>query len=132
MKIPGFKRLQTQDFNKKYNDLTETLFAVINPFMEVITQSLNKRLNYSDNFDCLDITLDVTAPVVGLKVKNTQGGSMRGAEILSCLNKNDPSDPLLGAPFIQFQMAQDGQIQINNITGLTSGKTYTIRIVFQR
>lgn len=132
MKIPGFKRFNSQDFEKKYNELTDGMFAIINPFMEVITQALNKRLNYSDNFDCLDITLDVKAPVEGLKIKNSQGGVMRGSEVLACTNKNDPSDPLLAAPFVQFTMSTDGQIQINNITGLTTGKTYTIRIVFQR
>ncbi len=135
MKIPGFKRFQSQDFNKKYSDITDGLFAVLNPFMEVLTQALNKRLNYSDNFDCLDITLDITAPidpVNGLKVKNTQGGTMRGAEVLYCINKATPGDALTGAPFVQFTTATDGQILITNITGLTSGKTYTIRIVFQR
>lgn len=132
MRIPGFKRFQSQDFNKKYTDLTDGLFAILNPFMEVITQSLNKRLNYSDNFDCLDITIDVTAPVTGLKIKNSQGGQMRGCEVLSCVNKNDPRDPLLAAPFVQFVSADNDQMQITNITGLTAGKTYTIRMVFQR
>lgn len=236
MKIPGFKRLQTQDFNKKYHDLTDSLFGIVNPFMEVMTQALNKRLSYSDNFDCLDITLDVTAPVIGLKIKNSQGGSMRGAEVLSCVSKSTGSSnsatltdqgvtytsiirdssintttinlvnpmvfnspltisvfgsailvllgtndagfitttsaglvralnansstsslilasgsgtntliPLVttplsasnnsditGAPFVQFIMSSDGQIQITNITGLTAGKSYTIRIIFQR
>lgn len=132
MKIPGFKRFQSQDFNKKYSDLTESLFAILNPFMETLTQALNKRLNFTDNFDCLDITLTVTAPVEGLKIKNTQGGVMRGHQVMDCYNKNTPSDPLTGAPFVQFTMASDNQIQINNITGLTAGKTYIIRIVFQR
>ncbi len=132
MKIPGFKRFQSQDFNKKYADLTDSLFGILNPFMDVITQSLNKRLNYSDNFDCVDITLNIVAPVANMKVKNSQGGVFRGAEVLSCFNKNDPNEALDGAPFVQFTMASDGQIQITNITGLTTGKTYTIRIVFQR
>lgn len=132
MKIPGFKRLQSQDFNKKYADLTDSLFAVLNPFMEVMTQSLNKRLTETDNFDCLDITLDVTAPVTSLKVKNSQGGIMRGAQVLSCVNKNDPNDPILAAPFVQFLTADNDQMNITNITGLTAGKTYTIRIIFKR
>lgn len=134
MRIPGFKRFQAQDFDKKYKDLTESLFAILNPFMEVMTQSLNKRLNYNDNFDCLQIDLDIKAPLpsTGIKVKNTQGGVMKGAEVMYCNNKDDPSDPLTGAPFVQFTMAADGQILITNITGLTAGKTYTIRVIFQR
>ncbi len=132
MKIPGFKRLQTQDFNKKYADFLDGLFAVLNPFMEVMTQSLNKRLNYADNFDCLDVTLDVKAPVTALKLKNTQGGQMRGCEVLYCVNKADNSDPLIAAPFVQFTNGDDNQLTIQNITGLSAGKTYTIRMVFQR
>ena len=132
MKIPGFKRLQSQDFNRKYADLTDGLFAVLNPFMEVMTQALNKRLNETDNFDCLDITVDMLAPVTDFKIKNTQGGQMRAAQVLSCTNRNDPRDPLLAAPFVQFLSTDNDQLQITNVTGLTSGKTYTIRILFKR
>ena len=132
MKIPGFKRFQEQDYPKKYNDLTEKVFTVLNPFMEVVTQALSKRLNFNDNFDCVDITLDITAPVTDYKIKNTQGGVMRACQVLSCINKNQPSDPLTSAPFVQFVMSTDGQFIINNITGVTSGKTYTIRMLFTR
>lgn len=132
MKIPGFKRLQSQDFNKKYSDLTDNLFAVLNPFMEVMTQALNKRLNETDNFDCLDVTVDVKAPVTDFKIKNTQGGQMRAAQVLSCTNRTDPRDPLLAAPFVQFLSTDNDQLQITNITGLSIGKTYTIRIIFKR
>ncbi len=132
MKLPGFKRFQSQDFPKKYEDLTTILFNILNPFMDVITQALNKRLNYADNIDCTIVQLDLVAPVSNFKVKNPQGGIMRGSRVDYCINKNDPSDPLLAAPFVQFTTASDGQIVINHITGLTSGKTYTIRIIFDR
>ncbi len=132
MRLPGFKRFQGQDFPKKYNDLTTILFNILNPFMEVITQALNKRLIYDDNFDCYDITLDLTIPVSNFKLANPRGGNFRGSHVISCQVKNNPTEALTAAPFIQFTMAGDGQISINNIVGLSSGKTYTIRIVFLR
>ncbi len=132
MKLPSFKRLQSQDYNKKYNDLTDQLFFVLNPFMDTITQAFNNRITFPDNIDCLDITLDITAPVTSLKVKNTRDGQFRGSQVLSCTNKNDVTDPLVGAPFVQFTSTTDGQLNITNITGLTAGKVYTIRILFQR
>lgn len=132
MKLPGFKRFQSQDFPKKYNDLTETLFTVLNPFMDVITQALNKRLNFNDNMDCLLVSFDLTAPVTNFKVKNSQGGVMRGATVDYCVNKASPNEALTSAPFVQFTTASDGQIVITNITGLTAGNTYTIRIRFDR
>jgi len=132
MRLPGFKRFQLQDYAKKYNDLTETLFNTLNPFMEVITQALNKRLNFNDNFDCHDVTLDIVAPATNLTIANPQKGIMRGSQVLYCINKLDSSDPLLSAPFIQFTTSGEGQIVITNITGLTTGKTYTIRMIFYR
>ncbi len=132
MKLPGFKRFQSQDFPKKYDDLTTVLFQVLNPFMDVMTQALNKRLTAADNIDCTIVQLDVQAPVSNLQVKNPQGGIMRGCTVDYCINKNSPSDPLVSAPFVQFTTASDGQIVIENITGLTSGKTYTIRMIFVR
>ncbi len=132
MKIPSFKRLQSQDYNKKYQDLTDQLFFVLNPFMDTVTQALTKRLNNADNIDSMDVTVDITAPVAstGFKIKNTSASPIRGAQVLSCTNKSTPTDPLLAAPFVQFTVATDGQINISNITGLTAGKTYTIRILF--
>lgn len=132
MRLPGFKRLQSQDFPKKYSDLTGTLFAILNPFMEVITQALTRRLTFDDNFDCLVVSFDLTAPVANFKLANPRGGIFRGATVDYCINKNDPTEALTQAPFIQFTTASDGQILITNITGLTSGKTYTIRIRFDR
>src|SRR6476659_1100349 len=132
MRIPGFKRFQIQDYPKKYNDLTSILFNILNPFMDVITQSLNKRLTFDDNFDCYVISFDFVAPVTNFKLANPRGGIFRGATVDSCINKNDPTEALISAPFVQFTIGTDGQIIITNITGLTSGKTYTIRIRFDR
>lgn len=134
MKLPGFKRFQTQDFPKKYSDLTVILFNILNPFMELITQALTKRLNFDDNFDCYDVTLDLLMPLPsnGFKLSNPRGGVFKAAQVLYCINKNNPTEALTGAPFVQFTTSSDGQILITNITGLTTGKTYTIRTIFFR
>ena len=132
MRLPGFKRFQGQDFPKKYNDLTTTLFNILNPFMEVITQALNKRLTFDDNFDCYDITFDFIAPVSNFKLQNPRGGIFKACQVLSAQVKNNPTEALTAAPFVQFTTASDGQILITNIIGLTTGKTYTIRLLFLR
>lgn len=132
MRIPGFKRFQAQDFPKKYTDLTVILFNILNPFMEVFTQALTKRLTFDDNFDCYLVSFDLTAPVTNFKLANPRGGIFRGATVDYCVNKNDSSDVLTSAPFVQFTTSGDGQIVITNITGLTTGKSYTIRIRFDR
>lgn len=132
MRLPGFKRLQFQDFPKKYNDLTNILFNILNPFMEVVTQALSKRLTFDDNFDCLLVTVDISTPINNFKIANPRGGTFRGATIDYCVNKNDSTEVLTQAPFAQFTVSNDGQIVITNITGLSAGKTYTIRIRFDR
>jgi HAMP domain-containing protein len=132
MKFPGFRRLQEQDFPRKYNDLIGSLFLLLNAFMESVTQILNKRLNFSDNFEAMDINLEITAPVTGLKVKNTLGGVFNGHEILNISNKTNPSEIIQYKPYVSFTTTNDGQILITNIGGLTAGNKYNIRIIFFR
>lgn len=131
MKIPGLKRLQEQDFPTKYADLISTLFTVLNSFMTTMTQALNGNLTYSDNFDVLDITLDITAPVVNLKIKNTKNGTFRGLHLANITPK-DSTEVLASTPFVQWTNNGDGQLKISNITSLVAGNKYSVRLIFFR
>jgi hypothetical protein len=132
MKFPGFRRLQEQDFPRKYSDLIGSLFLTLNAFMESVTQILNKRLDFANNFDALDVTFEATAPITNLKVKNTQGGVLNGHEVLNVVNKSNPSEVIQFKPYVTYTATNDGQLLITNIGGLTAGNKYVIRIIFYR
>lgn len=131
MKISAFKRLQQQDYPKTYKDLMNGLFDILNSFMEQVSQALTRRLTYSDNFDCVNATLTLTAPVTNLKIKNTQGGIMGGCQILNVTPVN-AQEILTSAPFAQFLNSGDGQLIVKTITGLTPGNTYNVTLLFTR
>ena len=132
MKIPSVKQLQEQDYPSKYRDFVPILFGIINQFMQNITQALNGRLTFADNFDCVDVILDVTAPVTSFRIKNTKGGTFGGAMIISVLNRTNPSELIANTPLIQFDNTKDSQFLIKNVSGLTAGNRYNIRIIFIR
>ena len=134
MRLPVFKRFQHQDYPRKYNDLTETLFSAFNPFLEGISQALSNRLTFAANFACYTVQFEITMPIQagGFKITNPSGGVYSGAIITNCINKVKASDPIEAAPFMQYTLSGTNQIVIQNITGLTSGKTYVISAVFFR
>lgn len=132
MKIPGLKLLQQQDYPSKYQDLIGVLFTILNQFMQNISQALNGHLTYSDNFDMLDVSIEITAPVTDLKIKNKKGGVFKGYHLAQITPKTNPLEQFTSAPFVSWYSTNDNQINIKYITGLTSGNKYNLRILFFR
>jgi hypothetical protein len=130
-KLPPFKRLIMEDFPSKYQDLLDKLLYGINQFFESVSNSLNKNISFEDNIACQVKELVLTAPITQAKPAsfvNTLGRPCRGVLLINAENLSDANSPLTAAPFIQFTGAAD-QIVITNISGLTSGKQYRIKII---
>lgn len=128
-KLNSPRRLIVEDYPNKYSDLTSGFFYIINQFIESVSFALNKSLNFNDNFQALDVTVTFTAPARAVSVRNTLPLPITGANILRVDNITNPNEILESAPFVQFTNGQ-GQVIINNITGLTPGNDYRVRIVF--
>lgn len=130
-KLPPFKRLILEDFPSKYQDLLQKLLYGINSFFESVSNTLNKNISFEDNIACQVKELTFTAPITQLRPLsfiNELRRPCRGVLLINAENISDANAPLSAAPFIQFTGAAD-QILITNISGLTNGKQYRIKII---
>jgi|LakMenEpi03Aug12_release.lakeMendotaPanAssembly.Ray.scaffolds.fasta_scaffold699169_2 hypothetical protein len=128
-KLNSPRRLIVEDYPPKYNDLVSGFFYIINQFIESVSFAFNKNLNFNDNFQALDVTISVIGNGAGTTVRNTLPSPITGAQVLRVDSLTNPNEILETSPFVQFTNGQ-GQLIINNITGLTEGNQYRLRIVF--
>jgi len=129
-KLPPIRRLRTDEFPSEYQDLTDKLVYGINQFFEPVYNALNKRLNFIDNFQALDVEVSFTAPISPnrtVSFKNDIGLPIRAVTIRR-VDNNSNSDRLQAAPFVEFENG-DSQVILVSSVGFTDGITYTIRLL---
>ena len=129
-KLPSIRRLRTDEFPSKYNDLTSKLVYGINQFFEPVYNALNKRLNFVDNFQAIDVEVSFTAPITDnnkVAFRNTLGLPIR-AVIIRRVDNNTDNERLQAAPFVEFENGENQVILVNSV-GFTAGKDYTIRLL---
>jgi hypothetical protein len=121
-------RIIAEDFPQKYQDLLSKLLYKINSAFEDTSNALNNGLTVADNMSAQETELTVTAPVSSaapIYFKNNLKGNCRmimcgAAETLS-------GTPPTGTPFFTFEMS-GSNIKVTNITNLTAGSRYILRI----
>ena len=129
--VPSFKKILRAKFPQDLKWIP-LLLGPLNSFMEDVQLGLNKRLNITQNFDgeVKSIKLDGTYPIKlawGRDSKPTIG-------FIGSIAMLDGSDvTLAGAVFPLWEFNQQGNIQINQIVGLSddaADKKYNITMIF--
>ncbi len=129
MLINDLKKIVTNTFPTKYKDLIDPLAFILNPFIDSLTNALNRRLTFNDNMNVSDLDLEVKLPFNNITLLHQVKGKVTGAIITRALNLEDNADILSTAPFLEFVQIDDRSIQIRNIIGLKSGVKYRLRIM---
>lgn len=132
-KLSGGRRLLTEDFSAEDQELIRKLAFVLNPFLEEVTNSLQKNLSVAENltmeFKDLDVEVDGSgfptntakfqtsfSKVTGLLVVNhtvlTTGASLYPANGIYCTFKQS-----------------NNIIEVNHITGLNTSTKYRLRLL---
>lgn len=134
MKIPGFKRLDKQNFSPEYRDLIDKLSFTVNNDIEVLYNVLNRNSSLKDNIHCTVKDVEVIVDSNGIP-KNTASfqldiANMRimGCSVLRAINEDNSSIFPTSAPFVSFSQSSN-IINLNHITGLQADQTYTLTIV---
>jgi len=127
--INNLKKIVTNTFPTKYKDIIDPLAFVLNPFIDSLTNALNRRLSFNDNFNASDMDLEVKLPINNLNLLHSVKGKVTGLIITRVLNLDNNAAVLTQAPFIEFTQINDNTIQITNIIGLTVGIRYKLRIL---
>lgn len=133
MRLPNYKRVLTTDFDQENQDLVEQLGESLNPGIESLYQALNKRLTIGDNFQATenDVILSVFS---NGNVRNETfvnidfGTTVRTVSIGKLENLTTPGIWPTSAPYIFWENTPTG-IKVLNVTGLTPGISYKLRLV---
>lgn len=134
MKLPSYKRVITQDFDKENQELIETLGGTINDSFQVLYSALNKRLNFQDNIAStvrdVDIIVDANGNTIGqpgfpTDVPNTP---VTGCICVRAQNLVNSTVYPTGTPFINY-IQLDNFIRILNVSNLQPNTRYRLRII---
>lgn len=125
------RRLDAGDFPKENKDLVTKLGFIVNPFFNFITDVLSNKLSFKDNMNAEVLDISLTAPINPtntLSIKTNLKTPCIGVLCVYIRNESNQAAVLTTPPF--FEWTQDGnQVIIHNITGLTSGNDYLIRVI---
>jgi hypothetical protein len=134
VKLPGFKRLYSKDFEQDDQSLVDKLSGVLNTGIESLYQALNKRVSLVDNIDCIvkDVTIKVDAN--GLPTSTTifslddKTRNIQGLHVINAENLTNSNTYPSGGVFVSWIQVNTG-IQILHVTGLQASQSYTLKIV---
>lgn len=127
-RIPPLARLQLEDFPKQ-TEWIGRLLEPLNSFFERVTSALNKSLTITDNFlgAIKTVELNGTWPVkVAWELPQRPVTVLVGQIVRS----DNTAFTLTDAVQVQWTFNQNGQLQINGVTGVTpsSGTKYTVTL----
>lgn len=130
-KISNLKKIVNEDFPQENRTLIGKLAFILNPFFDAIVNALNKNLTFNDNLNAQDVNINIQAPLSANPyfLKTDLKGICRGIMVLNVTNLTNNNAVLTAAPFVEYDLVSNTEIKIKNITGLTDGNKYTIRIV---
>lgn len=133
MRLPNFRRIIKQDFEKQYNQLVERLSVSINNGFDVMFEALNNKISLQNNIMCtvIDIELEPSSsgtPKNPANLTLTYSGKTSIVVVGKVDNLTNPSSYPTSAPFISWSQ-NDTTLTINHITGLTADNKYSIRLV---
>lgn len=129
-RIPTLKRLITEDF-KDQKSWIGKLLQPLNQFLETVNASLDHGLTFEDNIasEIKTLTFRNDTGVFPLKFLSKLGKKPKGLWVINAVDLEDAPSTLTTAVYADWGYNQDGQIQINNFSGLTSARNYAITLI---
>jgi hypothetical protein len=130
-RIPPTKRLTIEDYKDQSSWIGRLIFP-INDFFQYVSLALNKNLTIADNLaqelHTVQVTLAGTASDYPILFR-TNLKTVVGLHVINCYEIASSPSVITSAVYVSWQNTGTGQIQVNNITGLTTGKKYSITLV---
>lgn len=134
MRLPSSKRITKTDYDKKYQDLIDTLSYTINYQLESLFEALNNGSSLTDNLKCTSKSVTLQVDATGRPLSTTSfsldvPGRIAGIECIRATNSTNSGVYPTSAPFVSFNQPNNNIITITNVTGLQAGNTYVLRLI---
>jgi hypothetical protein len=128
-----FKRILPEDFKKDDRELIGQLAYVFNPVVDQLNTQLDNGLTFEANISIQIKTLTAKVDETGKPVPNVAfkwdlTGRCIGLWCIYAQNTSAPNTYPTSQPFLSFT-ENNGQILINNISGLQPNQNYTLRVL---
>jgi hypothetical protein len=125
----SLRRLLVQDFAAEDQDLVSKLATLINNALEQVNNAFSNGLTVRDNMSGFELDLQVTAPVNSANPIFIKNASKIPIRMILCGDAvtAQGGTPPTGAPFFTFETSGN-EVKVTNITNLTAGSKYTLRI----
>jgi len=120
------KKLTVEDFTEQQSWIGK-LLQPLNDFFSQVYQGWNNGITVEENLhqEFRDLKFTVDSTTFPIKVKSKFSVYPKSLTIVYCQDSTGAGPT--AAPWASWTY-NNGQIQISSITGLTVGKTYTVRI----
>jgi hypothetical protein len=126
--IPERQQIVPEDFKKDDQETAAQIADPFNTYVEQLNEILNQNLTFSDNFRGQVKTLDIIAGQP-ISFKYAKTAKPIGLWIMNYSNLTDPTEVLTVAVQIQWSFDGQGNISIDNVTGLTATETYRLTFI---
>lgn len=132
-RIPTTKRFILEDFPKEVRKWFDKFLGGINDFILNVNNALNNNLTFSENMSAqlstVKIQTDGSGDLFGTySFKNNLKGNAAGVWIVRIQDLAANPEAVDNGVCVDWSNG-DGQIVINNVTGLTADKEYNITFI---
>jgi len=127
-KLPSIKNLILEDFQDQKSWISKLIYP-INSFMELVFLNLNRGLTFSENMLSFVETVDVVGDQYPVKFTNKLKVKPLGLWVIGCYQSDSYGTSITNAVYADWRYNQSNQVEINSITGLTSGVKYKLTMI---
>ena len=111
-KLPSFRRIFEQDYEKQYQDLVRQLSVSINYGFEPLYELLNGKLSFTENTASLITTINVEVNATGkpkskTTIRKTTSDRFAGFMVIKAENLTNSSVYPTAGPFISYTETSD-------------------------
>lgn len=133
MKLPTYKRINKQDYDKDTQPVVEKLSYGINDGFNTLFNLGNNNISLNDNIYCQikDINVNVDAlgiPKTAISFTSTLTSKPIGSQVIALTNTTNSSIYANATPFVTFTQT-DNRIFINHIAGLPPDNNFKLTLV---
>jgi hypothetical protein len=129
--LNNVRRINAEDYQADHRQTVSTLARVVNSFMDDVVDNVNGNLT-TDNLDRSIVTFDVIVGTDGrpLNVTRLNAGKERpsGLNVVRVRNKTNSAIYPDGAAQISFSELANNLVNVDHITGLQAGFTWTLTV----
>lgn len=131
MKVNNQKRIIKEDFPDKYQDLIDALAFALNPFLEQVTNALNKNID-TDNLVDDYVTISVENVSGNLKmpveIKNTVKTRLKGISCIQAQNTTNTNVYPTSAVFVVYTITSNNIIKVLKVLGLPDNNKFSLTL----